>query len=120
MLVTMSQKELNRISVLQQACDKHLTQAAAAKLLKLSVRQLQRILARYLADGAAGITSRKRGNLANNRTPDDLKLRVLTLLREKYGDFGPAFATEKLRERHQISISVETVRHCMITDGLWN
>ena len=43
MLVTMSQKELNRIPVLQQVCDKLLTQAAAAKLLKLSVRQLQRI-----------------------------------------------------------------------------
>lgn len=103
MLVTMSQKELNRIPVLQQVCNKLLTQAAAAKLLKLSVRQLQRILVRYLADGAAGITSRKRGKPANNRAPDDLKLRVLTLLREKYGDFGPTLATEKLIERHQIS-----------------
>ncbi|MGK2679337.1 ISNCY family transposase [Serratia marcescens] len=115
----MSQKELNRIPVLQQVCDKLLTQAAAAKLLKLSVRQLQRILVRYLADGAAGITSRKRGKPASNRAPDDLKLRVLTLLREKYGDFGPTLATEKLIERHQISISVETVRNWMIADGLW-
>ncbi|CAI2793914.1 Integrase core domain [Serratia grimesii] len=119
MLVTMSQKELNRIPVLQQVCDKLLTQAAAAKLLDLSVRQLQRILVRYLAHGAAGLTSRKRGKPANNRAPDDIKLHVLTLLREKYGDFGPTLATEKLSERHQISISVETVRHWMIADGLW-
>lgn len=31
----------------------------------------------------------------------------------------PRLATEKLSERHQISISVETVRHWMIADGLW-
>lgn len=119
MLVTMSQKELNRIPVLQQVCDKLLTQAAAAKLLNLSVRQLQRVLVRYLSDGAAGIASRKRGKPANNRAPDDLRLLVLMLLREKYSDFGPTLATEKLSERHQISISVETVRHWMIADGLW-
>lgn len=119
MLVTMSQKELNRIPVLQQVCDKLLTQSAAAKLLNISVRQLQRVLARYLSYGAAGIASRKRGMPANNRAPDDLKLQVLALLREKYSDFGPTLATEKLSERHQISISVETVRHWMIADGLW-
>lgn len=38
MLVTMSQKELDRIPVLQQLCDKRLTQSRAAKLLNLSVR----------------------------------------------------------------------------------
>ncbi len=104
MLVTMSQKELNRIPVLQQVCDKLLTQSqsAAAKLLNISVRQLQRVLARYLSYGAAGIASRKRGMPANNRAPDDLKLQVLALLREKYSDFGPTLATEKLSERHQI------------------
>jgi hypothetical protein len=118
MLVTMSQKELNRIPVLQQVCDKLLTQSAAAKLLNLSVRQLQRVLVRYLSDGAAGIASRKRGKPANNRGQDDLRLQVLVLLREKYSDFGPTLATEKLSERHQISISVETVRHWMIADGL--
>ncbi|MCX2192843.1 ISNCY family transposase [Pantoea agglomerans] len=115
----MSQKELNRIPVLQQVCDKLLTQSAAAKLLNLSVRQLQRVLARYLSYGATGIASRKRGMPANNRAPDDLKLQVLALLREKYSDFGPTLATEKLSERHQIMISTETVRHWMIADGLW-
>ncbi len=119
MLVTMSHKELNRIPVLQQVCDKLLTQSAAAKLLNISVRQLQRVLARYLSYGAAGIASRKRGMPANNRAPDDLKLQVLALLREKYSDFGPTLATEKLGERHQIMISTETVRHWMIADGLW-
>ncbi|MFJ3358457.1 hypothetical protein [Serratia liquefaciens] len=59
------------------------------KLLSFSVRQLQCILIRYLVHGAAAITSRKRGKPANNRASDDIKLCVLALLREKYGDFVP-------------------------------
>ncbi|WP_411705949.1 helix-turn-helix domain-containing protein [Edaphovirga cremea] len=65
MLVTMSQKELDRIPVLQQLCDKCLTQSRAAKLLNLSVRQVQRLLNRYQSDGAAGLSSQKRGKPAN-------------------------------------------------------
>lgn len=67
----------------------------AAKLLSLSIRQLQRVLVRYLADDAAGIASRKHGKPANNRDPDDSKLQVLTLLREKYSDFGPTLSHTK-------------------------
>lgn len=36
MLVTMSQKELNRIPVLPQICDKRLTQSAASKSFRMS------------------------------------------------------------------------------------
>lgn len=72
MLVTMSQKELDRIPVLQQLCDKRLTQSRAAKLLNLSVRQVQRLLNLYQIEGAAGLSSRKRGKPANNRAPDEL------------------------------------------------
>ncbi|VTT28475.1 Sea24 [Klebsiella pneumoniae] len=65
MLVTMSQKELDRIPVLQQLYDRRLTQSRAAKLLNLSVRQVQRLLERYHSDGAAGLSSRKRGMPTN-------------------------------------------------------
>jgi DNA-directed RNA polymerase specialized sigma subunit len=47
MLVTISQKELDRISVLQQLYDKHLTLSRVAKLMDLGVHQVQRLLSRY-------------------------------------------------------------------------
>ncbi|WP_277973323.1 helix-turn-helix domain-containing protein [Pantoea agglomerans] len=55
----MGQIELDRIPVLQQLCDKHLTQLRAAKLLDRSVRQVQRLLSRYQTDGVAGLSSRR-------------------------------------------------------------
>lgn len=114
----MSQKELHRLPVLQQLCGRRFTQIDAARLLNISVCQVQRLLVRYLVDSAAGISPRKRGRPANNRVSDDLKLCVLALLRENYSDFGPTLAAEKLRERHQISVSVATLRDWMTADGL--
>ena len=56
---------------------------------------------------------------ANRRLTESLKLRVLKLIRENYSDFGPTLAAEKLRERHDIRLSIETVRNWMTSDGLW-
>lgn len=50
---------------------------------------------------------------------ESLKLRVLKLIRENYSDFGPTLAAEKLRERHDIRLSIETVRNWMTSEGLW-
>ncbi|WP_232092178.1 hypothetical protein [Photobacterium damselae] len=41
------------------------------------------------------------------------------ILHEHYTDFGPTLAHEKLTERHNIHVSVETIRQWMIADGLW-
>lgn len=66
-LVAMSQKELDLIPVLLLQCDKQLTQSRAAKLLNLSVRQVQRLLSRYQTNDAAGLPSRKSGKPVNNQ-----------------------------------------------------
>jgi hypothetical protein len=43
----------------------------------------------------------------------------LALIREYYNDFGPTLACEKLRERHGLELSRETVRHLMTEAGFW-
>jgi len=47
------------------------------------------------------------------------KHRALALIRKNYYDFDPTFAAEKLLEKHEISISSETLRQWMISDGIW-
>jgi hypothetical protein len=43
----------------------------------------------------------------------------MATIRERYADFGPTLAAEKLSEVHELSLSRETLRHWMIADGLW-
>lgn len=119
MLVTMSDKELNRINVIQAVIDKRMRRRDAAHQLNLTERQVQRLMNRYRESGVSGLASLRRGQPGNHRIPESLKLRALALLREKYSDFGPTLAAEKLSERHDISLFVETLRNWMIADGLW-
>jgi hypothetical protein len=39
--------------------------------------------------------------------------------KERYVDFGPTLACEKLRVQHGLVVSVETLRQWMSTEGLW-
>lgn len=119
MLVTMSDKELSRVNVIQAVCEKRLRRRDAAGQLGLTERQVQRLVNRYRESGAAGLTHGHRGSQGNRCLPASLKLRVLTLVRQDYSDFGPTLAAEKLRERHDIVVSVETLRKWMTADGLW-
>ncbi len=44
---------------------------------------------------------------------------ALEIIIEKYSDFGPTLACEKLREIHNISLAKETVRKLMTNANLW-
>lgn len=74
---------------------------------------------RFRESGAAGLANLRRGHPGYHRLPESLKLRVLSLVHDHYSDFGPTLAAEKLRERHNIRVSVETLRKWMTADGLW-
>lgn len=119
MLVTMSGKELCRLPVIQAVVEKRLRRRDAASQLQLTERQVQRLMNRFRVSGADGLTHARRGKSGANRLDDSLRLRIMALLREKYSDFGPTLAAEKLSERHNIRVSVETLRKWMTADGLW-
>lgn len=109
MLVTMSNKELHCLSVIQAVIEKRLRRRDAASQLDLTERQVQRLMNRYRESGAAGLTDARRGKPGTHRIDEALRHRILTLLRENYVGFGPTLAAEKLQERHGITISVETL-----------
>jgi Winged helix-turn helix len=115
----MSEVELGRLEVLRDLDHRRLTIAAAAQLLGLERRQVFRLLKAYRAEGATGLISRRRGRPSNRRKPEELRTKALTIIRERYWDFGPTLAAEKLREVHKIALGRETLRLWMIEDGLW-
>ena len=59
--ITMSMREADRLKTVQAVVDGALRVGVAAQRLGLSRRQLERLLQRCEAQGAAGLLSRKRG-----------------------------------------------------------
>lgn len=115
----MSNREITRLEVMQRVKEKRLTQKEAAEILHLSLRQVKRLSCRYKAHGAPGLVSRHRGKPSNNRLDAGLVQQAIDLIYERYHDFGPTLAHEKLTEGHGLQLSRESVRRIMLAEGLW-
>ncbi|MBR8250145.1 ISNCY family transposase [Burkholderia cenocepacia] len=118
-LVTLTMQELDRLKVIQAVVDMGLKPGRAAERLGLSVRQVERLVIRYRERGPGGVASGHRGRPGNRKLDDGLALRALTIIRERYADFGPTLACEKLWECHGIRLAKETLRKLMTDAGLW-
>ena len=118
MNLTMSRKERERLVAIRGVENAQLTQQEAAEQLQISIRQVARSLARYREQGDAGLIHRARGQPSNRRIAPEVRKRAVELVKERYSDFGPTLAAEKLSERHGITVSKETVRRWMIEEKL--
>ena len=117
--VTMSTKEIERGELIRRVREKRLTQARAGALLGLSLRQVKRLCQRFKADGLSGLVSRQRGRPSNRKLAVEMKAKVVALVRERYADFGPKLAHEKLVEVHGIRVGRETLRGWLTEAGIW-
>ncbi len=118
-LVSLTMRELDRLKMIEAVVRDGLKPGRAAARLGLSVRQVERLVMRLRERGPAGIGSGRRGIPGNRRLDADVAARVLAIVRERYSDFGPTLAREKLEECHGIRLCKETVRHLMTDAGLW-
>ena len=118
-VVQVSVRELQRVKVLMELGDGRLGLDEAATLLGVGRRQLLRLRSAFQAQGPVGLVSRKRGRPSNRSHGAVLRRTAVGLVRDRYADFGPTLAAEKLRELHGLPLGVETLRQWMIADGLW-
>lgn len=117
--IKMTIKEADRLGMMRQIDKKKLTVKQASEQLGVSLRQAKRIRKRYLFYGEQGLISRRRGAPSGNKIAEEIRHKIMSLVREKYVDFGPTLASEKLKERDKMVLSEETLRKWMIEDGLW-
>lgn len=115
----MSQKEAQRYAVVQRLVASEMSQAQAALVLGISVRQVKRLCRRVREQGPAGLVSRKRGVPSNRRIAPLEREQFVALVRQHYADFGPELAREYLARDHGFVYSTETLRGWIIEAGLW-
>ncbi|MCL6245894.1 ISNCY family transposase [Acinetobacter sp. ANC 7200] len=119
MLITMSDKEIQRLAVLQDVRDHRITQVRASEILNLSTRQITRLLQKLKQDGVSGLTHASRGQPGHRRHDEAVKSECLSIISEHLLGFGPTLAHEKLMSMFGLNIPVETVRRWMTANELW-
>lgn len=115
----MSQRELDRIQVIEKRRRGELSQEEASKELGISPRQMRRLEVAYEENGAGAIAHKSRGRPSNNQADPKAMSRLEELIEDgRYRDFGPTLLSEELK-REGLNLGKEKVRLTLIQRGLW-
>jgi transposase len=109
----MSQKEFQRVKVIENAAGGRLSVREASRLLQLSERQVQRLKRRYRPDSVGWVQHGNRGRSMPWALPLPQKQLILNLARSKYQGFNDSHLAEKLRTEENLAVSRETVRRIL-------
>lgn len=118
-ILVMSQKEIKRLQIIQKVLGREINQQEAAAILRISDRQVRRVVKRVRKQGAKGVAHQLRGREGNRRIDQRKRSQIIGIYRKVYEGFGPRLASEKLLEREKIRINEETLRLWLIKEGLW-
>lgn len=114
----MSLKERIRLDAMKRVQRGEMTVTAAAELCELSLRQMRRLWKRFQAHGDRGLVHGLRGRPSNRRMEQAMALAIVKLHQERYADFGPTLACEKLAESG-LAVCPNTLAGLLKERGLW-
>ncbi len=116
-----AQKGTERLrgKIMEMVKQKQKTLKTASVELGVSYRQAKRIYQKYLEGGDEALVHGNKGKPSNHRSDEEIVEKALKLYTEKYHDFGPTFAQEKMAACDQLPIGVSTLRRVLIDAALW-
>lgn len=116
----MTEVDRDRLVTLRKAKKRLITQRQAAEELRLSVRQVKRLVWALKKRGDKAVIHGLRGKPSNQRIAPSVEEEAMQILSaDLYKGFGPTLASEYLADKHDIEVSKETVRQWMIRAKLW-
>ena len=116
---TMSKREIDRLDVIKRLVRKEFNCTKASRLIGVTTHQVRTIKKNYILNGTKGLIHGSRGKPSNRTIREKKKKKIVSLLHNKYHDFGPTLATEKLFELNNIHHGPKTIRSIQIKEGLW-
>jgi transposase len=114
----LSRREQQRAHVLVQLLEGRLTVPDAARLVGLSIRHVQRLLAKTRQHGLAALAHGNRGRPSPRRTAEALRIRLIALARGRYTGVNDCQLTELLAERETLHLSRPTVQRLLRAAGI--
>ena len=117
--IALSQRERDRLKVLDEVKQRHLTQVEAAERLKVTDRHVRRLLVALRERGDGAVVHRLRGRPSNRKLATSFEQKILARIRQRYADFGPTLVAEHLAEEG-CKVSRETLRKWMSGAKLWH
>jgi transposase len=114
----LSQKELQRSRVVENAVEGRLSVREASELLQLSARQVKRLKHRFDPADAAWVHHGNQGRQPGNAIPETVCKRVMELALGKYAGFNDSHLHEKLAKTEGLVLSRPSVQRILRQAGI--
>jgi len=109
-MIIMDSKTQLTVDVIAKVAQGKMSIINAAKLLNKSRRTIERYLQRYHEIGIQFVIHRNTGRSPANKTPDNLKKQVQSLIKDKYYDVNLQHLAELLATNENLQVKRETLR----------
>lgn len=116
--VTLNSKEQKRLLVMNEVVAGRMTGQQGADMLGITLRHTRRILSRYRREGAAALAHGNRGRSPVNKLDESVEAEIVRLAQGEYQDYNDSHFRDELGERHEIEVSLATVRRIRRSQGL--
>lgn len=115
----MSQREIDRTSILRQVRNQSITARHGAELLGMTSRNFRRIRRAWEREGDKAVIHGLRGRPSNHAKSPELRAWALERARDPlFWDFGPTLLAEHLSATAELKAC--TLRLWMIREGMWS
>ena len=111
-------KDLKKITVIQSVIDGKRTGKEASEVLRLSERQVWRLVKKAKEYGIENLKHSNCNRISKNKTPDDIVKRIIELKKShNYENANFKHFTELLEEKENIKLSYSTVYNILSKNG---
>lgn len=103
--ITLSMKEQEKLAIIIRYADGVITGSDAAKLLGITVRQVQRKKKAYLANGMSSIIHKSKGKTTGRGFTLEFEQQIVSLYKEEYSGWNFCHFGDSLEDNHGIIVS---------------
>ena len=115
--ITLTMNEQRTVVVLQKLIDRSITNARAAELLGLSIRQVQRKKKAYLENGLGSIPHKSRGKPTNRGYSKEFKENIILLYKEEYIGWNFSHFRDILEDIYDVTVSRAFIYNLLSSAG---
>ena len=116
---SLTPKEQYKFEIIMKVINHEIKPGLAALMLGISTRQIRRLRLAVQDGGREAVVHGLRGKPGNRHLNKAFKEKTLEVVKEKYSDFKPTFASETLADCNHIQVNPQTLRRWMTEHGLW-
>lgn len=114
----MSKDDARKMTIIEELLARRFTNAQAAKLLDLSIRQVQRLKSEAAANGITSILHKNRGCKPANTLDSQTAESIIRIYTTELSGYNFCHTTDVLAEEKGIFVSVSTVSRLLTAQGI--